>query len=643
MGWTTVSDEPHALEVEWLAAWDSENADGGLIFWVDEEESGYIPWIDNDTQRVDTVRLGTPAVGSASTSGTLYLDDFVSHKSEYIGLNGEERSTMQEPGRDIQTLPASPARSQALRLPSRSARTPAVQTLEASSGEVSRTIDYTYDGLHRLTGANYDNGDYYAYSYDAVGNRLVLDSDANGNSIYLEYTYDNANRLATVGEVEYEWDDNGNLLDDGVNTYAYNSANRLLTVSGESLAASYGYNGLGERLEQMVNSQATEFVMDLNGGLSQVLDDGTYEYLYGNGRIAQLDTGTLDTGYFLGDALGSVRQLTDAAGAITLIRSFDPYGNVISSEGETESIYGYDGEQTDSYTKLVNLRSRIYDPNSGRFLTRNSWQVNYKSPLSLNAWIFAYDNPIMYIDPTGHYGSANVHPFSENVHFNVTVRAIMSLPIAQLIPAITKNVTARELAEKIGGMDSNTDFNQYHLVKPAHMSNFDIALVVTEMATEKHDINFFGMALHSLQDSFSHYSEGIVDDHSKFTIPAWLRRVDNIEVQEFFEGTAYICYTGNNCVEVKSPYGVHDFEKVANEIQNRNPNIGSVKDLDRNTMIDLYLRNDIDNPDLTQERSYFGFDTDRYIPGSTRDESMYQATVLATDHFLQEYLRYYCK
>ena len=100
-GWTTVTDEPHALEVEWLAAWDSENADGGLIFWVDEEKSGYIPWIDNDTHRVDTVRLGAPAMTSTSLSGTLFLDDFVSHKSEYIGLNEEERSAMQERGRGL--------------------------------------------------------------------------------------------------------------------------------------------------------------------------------------------------------------------------------------------------------------------------------------------------------------------------------------------------------------------------------------------------------------------------------------------------------------------------------------------------------------------------------------------------------------
>jgi hypothetical protein len=47
-------------------------------------------------------------------------------------------------------------------------------------------------------------------------------------------------------------------------------------------------------------------------GLTQVLADGDYSYLYGQGRIAQFDGADFD--YFLGDALGSVRQLADETG-----------------------------------------------------------------------------------------------------------------------------------------------------------------------------------------------------------------------------------------------------------------------------------------------------------------------------------------
>jgi RHS repeat-associated protein len=456
--WTVVADEPHAVEVEWLAAGDAESTDGGLIFWVDGEEAGYIPWIDNDTHRVDQVRLGVPGMSSTSISGTLYIDDFVSHHSEYIGLNGEEeRSAMQEAGTGLWTFPTTAApeptstrTSTPTRLPTStptptrtkgpavspmatltptgtpgplsqrpvrpetalisqplpgSREAPSVVQLEASAGQVSRTIDYTYDGLHRLTGADYDNGDYYAYTYDPVGNRLVLDSEVDGLPVYLEYTYDEANRLTAVGEVEYDWDDNGNLLGDGVNTYVYDSANRLVTVSDGQMTTEYGYNGLGERLKQTVDSQATEFVLDLNGGLSQVLSDGSTTYTYGLGRISQV--GVSDVEYFLGDALGSVRQLTDAAGAITLARSYDPYGVTVEdvAVAGVETSYGFTNEYTDYYIKLINLRSRLYDPSSGRFLTRDSWQGNYNRPLSLNRWIFVEGNPINQADPSGQYAS----------------------------------------------------------------------------------------------------------------------------------------------------------------------------------------------------------------------------------------------
>ena len=119
------------------------------------------------------------------------------------------------------------------------------------------------------------------------------------------YEYDNANRLSSVlgpsSTVQYTYDNNGNLLNDGVNTYVYDSANRLTAISGQQ-SASYTYNGLGDRLSQTVDSQTTNYTLDLNAGLTQVLDDGTNTYTYGLGRISQISN---STEYFLSDALGS--------------------------------------------------------------------------------------------------------------------------------------------------------------------------------------------------------------------------------------------------------------------------------------------------------------------------------------------------
>jgi hypothetical protein len=60
------------------------------------------------------------------------------------------------------------------------------------------------------------------------------------------------------------------------------------------------------------------------------------------GRIAQRTPAGLQ--YFLPDALGSARQLTDATGALALAQSFDPYGGLLSSQGRADTPYGFTGE-----------------------------------------------------------------------------------------------------------------------------------------------------------------------------------------------------------------------------------------------------------------------------------------------------------
>jgi len=107
----------------------------------------------------------------------------------------------------------------------------------------------------------------------------------------------------------------------------------------------------------------------LNTGLTQVLNDGTNTYTYGLGRISQTNTGIE---YFLSDALGSVRQLTNAS---------------------------FTGEQQSN--NMVYLRSRYYASGMGRFLTRDTWGGDANSPMSFNRWAYANGNPINLTDPSG--------------------------------------------------------------------------------------------------------------------------------------------------------------------------------------------------------------------------------------------------
>ena len=200
--------------------------------------------------------------------------------------------------------------------------------------------------------------------------------------------------------MEYTYDHNDNLLSDGVNTYVYDSANRLISASNALGATTYAYRGLPVvRLQETVNGQTTTFTVDLAAGLTQTLDDGKHAYLYGYGRISQENT--TGSEYFLGDALGSVRQLTDESGALIPAKTYDPFGVVRTTSGTEQSSYGFTGEMSDP-TGLVYLRARYYSPINGRFLTRDTWAGDVKRPLSFNKWGYVEDNAVNRIDPSGH-------------------------------------------------------------------------------------------------------------------------------------------------------------------------------------------------------------------------------------------------
>jgi RHS repeat-associated protein len=192
-----------------------------------------------------------------------------------------------------------------------------------------------------------------------------------------------------------------------VNSYIYDGANRLTGVTDGVSVVSYAYNGLGDRLQTSAGGQTTRYTLDRVSGLTQVLDDGSYTYLYGNGRVAQY--GASGGEYFLGDALGSVRQLVNGTGDVTLTQSYTPYGEILSSSGEAETSYAFTGEQFDKYTGLVYLRVRWYAPQDGRFTSKDVWQGDYTKPVSYNAWLYGYANPTRYFDPTGQ--SSEEYPY----------------------------------------------------------------------------------------------------------------------------------------------------------------------------------------------------------------------------------------
>ena len=96
-------------------------------------------------------------------------------------------------------------------------------------------------------------------------------------------------------------------------------------------------------------------------------------------------------------------KLTDEGGSVTDTYTFDAFGNLTSSTGDTENSYLYRGEQFDSFTGLYYLRARYMNPSTGTFITMDEYAGSVFEPVSLHKYLYANANPVMNSDPTGYY------------------------------------------------------------------------------------------------------------------------------------------------------------------------------------------------------------------------------------------------
>ncbi len=132
---------------------------------------------------------------------------------------------------------------------------------------------------------------------------------------------------------------------------------------------------------------------DENGSLT------TY-YTRGEELISQERGG--EKHYYLYDGFDSVRMLTDEDGSVTDTYTFDAFGNLTASTGDTENSYLYRGEQFDSFTGLYYLRARYMNPTTGTFITMDEYAGSVFEPVSLHKYLYANANPVMFSDPSGY-------------------------------------------------------------------------------------------------------------------------------------------------------------------------------------------------------------------------------------------------
>jgi len=85
-----------------------------------------------------------------------------------------------------------------------------------------------------------------------------------------------------------------------------------------------------------------------------------------------------------------------------VVYDYDAFGNLIEEHANDTNPFRYCGEYFDLCSKRYYLRSRYYDPSTGRFTQRDAFLGFYTDPLSLNRYTYCHNNPIKYIDPSGY-------------------------------------------------------------------------------------------------------------------------------------------------------------------------------------------------------------------------------------------------
>jgi YD repeat-containing protein len=145
----------------------------------------------------------------------------------------------------------------------------------------------------------------------------------------------------------------------GTNVYTWDTANRLMSANVDGVASSFEYDGSGNRATQTVDGVTTEYVLDVAGGLPEVIvaTTGGASTRYVQVQVlAQQDSGAWV--HILPDHLGSVRQLVGSDSQVDLAQSFDPFGVPFETSGSGESEFVYTGEWWDAEAELLYLRVR---------------------------------------------------------------------------------------------------------------------------------------------------------------------------------------------------------------------------------------------------------------------------------------------
>ena len=224
------------------------------------------------------------------------------------------------------------------------------------------------------------------------------------NGLTTSYGYNAVNELTSSTGTAYTYDARGNLTTKvkGADTwsYTYDKANRLLEAKKNNATLGiYTYDANGIRAKKVEHSETTIYLALGHKVLYEKTGTIATKHIFaGSQRIAEVKDGVVT--YFHNDRLSSSRAVTNATGVLTAVMATKPFGEPHTTNAPTD--YLFTGKELDD-TSLYYFAARYYDPSVGRFATEDTWEGRLHQPASQNRYVYVLNNPLRYVDPTGHW------------------------------------------------------------------------------------------------------------------------------------------------------------------------------------------------------------------------------------------------